>query len=94
MLGQAMDFFQRALTLNPEYLKARENLDNICSHLVERWHFRMLNDVKRNALYDLAIQSAIQQVSPDSKLSVLDIGTGTGLLRFQIFFLLISLFLL
>lgn len=45
--------------------------------LVERWHFRMLNDNGRNSAYRQAIQKAIKQGSIKR---ILDIGTGTGLL--------------
>lgn len=52
-------------------------MDNVKNHLVERWHFGMLNDSDRNRKYKAAIGKAIQQ---KNQLSVLDIGTGTGLL--------------
>lgn len=45
--------------------------------MVERWHFGMLNDTNRNSKYKSAISKAIQQ---KNHVSVLDIGTGTGLL--------------
>lgn len=44
---------------------------------MERWHFGMLNDSDRNRKYKTAIAKAIQQ---KNQVSVLDIGTGTGLL--------------
>ena len=76
-VDEAASFFRRSLKLNPRYLGARENLENVCGHLVERWHFRMLNDIRRNQAYRIAIDSTIA----DGFDTVLDIGTGTGLLR-------------
>lgn len=51
----------------------------------KRWVFPMLNDHRRNELYDLAIQKASQEVvrrnlSRKEDFRVLDIGSGTGLL--------------
>lgn len=80
-VDEAACCFRRALKIAPGFLGARENLDNVCSHLVERWHFRMLNDIVRNQLYQDALIKAVQQ---EGHRTVLDIGTGTGLLRFVI----------
>uniref|UniRef100_A0A8D8JPV8 Protein arginine N-methyltransferase domain-containing protein n=1 Tax=Culex pipiens TaxID=7175 RepID=A0A8D8JPV8_CULPI len=68
--------FERVLLQEPKYLKAYQNLQNTKCELVERWHFRMLNDVVRNAAYKRAIQNQIKAGHDE----VLDIGTGTGLL--------------
>ncbi|XP_058815533.1 protein arginine N-methyltransferase 9-like [Topomyia yanbarensis] len=68
--------FERVLLQDPKYLKAYQNLQNTKCELVERWHFRMLNDVVRNAGYRAAIQNQIKAGHAE----VLDIGTGTGLL--------------
>jgi len=79
-----MQYLRSVLQKNPDFLKAQENLDNICDLLVERWHFRMLNDVNRNQCYRDVIREALQQYSASSgerPALVLDIGTGTGLLR-------------
>ncbi len=43
--------------------------------LVPRWHFAMLNDLQRNALFQEAIDTAVQPGD-----HVLDIGSGSGLL--------------
>lgn len=66
---------------NLRRLRTALNLDNVRHQLVERWHFRMLNDQQRNAAYHSAITAAVRR-SPDggSSMRVLDIGTGTGLL--------------
>lgn len=56
---------------------AYENVQNCKSVMVERWHFRMLNDEVRNLAYCNALKRAI---NVDDEIRVLDIGTGTGLL--------------
>ncbi|XP_055595855.1 protein arginine N-methyltransferase 9-like [Uranotaenia lowii] len=68
--------FERVLLQEPKYLKAYQNLQNTKCELVERWHFRMLNDEVRNAAFRAAIQNQIKAGHGE----VLDIGTGTGLL--------------
>ncbi|KAK3100629.1 hypothetical protein FSP39_022782 [Pinctada imbricata] len=73
---EAATYIRKALQINPNDIAAQENLENLCSHLVERWHFRMLNDVARNIAYTQAIERAVQR----GHNSVLDIGTGTGIL--------------
>ena len=55
-----------------------ERLNNL---MVDKWHFRMLNDKKRNSAYALALQHAFER----GHRSVLDIGSGTGLLRFFVY---------
>ncbi|PSN32046.1 hypothetical protein C0J52_16703 [Blattella germanica] len=75
---EAYNYFRRALACNPGFLLARRNLQGSCNFLVERWHYRMLNDRIRNDCYRAAIIRRIQQ---GNRSSVLDIGTGTGLLR-------------
>lgn len=50
---------------------------NLKQQMVERWHFRMLNDSHRNEMYKKAIRKSVQG---KNRLKVLDIGTGTGLL--------------
>lgn len=52
-------------------------MDNVKNQLVERWHFRMLNDVQRNSAFRRAIAGAI---TTHGFRNILDIGTGTGLL--------------
>ena len=78
MVDEAANCFRKAIKLNPDYLGAKENLENTCSHLVERWHFGMLNDLKRNQAYRAAIHRAVAR----GHQCVLDIGSGTGLLRY------------
>lgn len=68
--------FQKAINVDSGYVDAEKNLNSVKNLLVERWHFRMLNDRIRNEAYHAAI---LETVIP-GKDSVLDVGTGTGLL--------------
>ncbi|CAN0574387.1 unnamed protein product, partial [Ectocarpus sp. 12 AP-2014] len=63
----------QALALDPAFWPALESLENVKSLAVDRWHFRMLNHSARNEAYSRAIQRA-------AGVTVLDIGTGTGIL--------------
>lgn len=56
---------------------AEETRSRLTNALVERWHLPMLNDSTRNAAFKSAIEKAVQQ----GHQQVLDIGSGTGLLR-------------
>ena len=81
---ESLGYFQLAVATDRLFLKARQNLDNVCSSLVERWHFRMLNDTVRNSAFHRAITRALGslvQTSDNNHLVVLDIGTGSGILR-------------
>lgn len=73
---EAAGYFHRAVKLNPDYTDAKENFYRVANWLVERWHFIMLNDIKRNMTY----RSAIQKVVRLGCKTVLDIGAGTGIL--------------
>lgn len=76
-LVESQTYCRKALSLNPSYLPAQCNLDNIHNVLVPRWHYAMLNDRKRNERFEAAIAEAVR----DGYDRVLDIGTGSGLLR-------------
>ncbi|KAH6937183.1 hypothetical protein HPB50_025829 [Hyalomma asiaticum] len=67
---------RKALEINPNFTAARQSLDGLRTLLVERWHFRMLNDISRNEAFHDAITAAVQK----GHKRVLDIGAGTGLL--------------
>ncbi|NXH45134.1 ANM9 methyltransferase, partial [Dicaeum eximium] len=73
---EAAGYFHKAVKLNPDFADAKENFYRVANWLVERWHFIMLNDAKRNLTYLRAIERAVHSGSR----SVLDIGTGTGIL--------------
>ncbi|XP_049427572.1 protein arginine N-methyltransferase 9 isoform X1 [Epinephelus fuscoguttatus] len=73
---EAAGHFHKALKLRPDYPEARENFYRVANWLVERWHFLMLNDHERNQKYQQAIQKAVHSGCN----TVLDIGTGTGIL--------------
>ncbi|XP_009325772.1 PREDICTED: putative protein arginine N-methyltransferase 9 isoform X2 [Pygoscelis adeliae] len=74
---EAAGYFHKAVKLNPDFADAKENFYRVANWLVERWHFIMLNDTKRNLTYLNAIENAVRSGCK----SVLDIGTGTGILR-------------
>ncbi|XP_053559696.1 protein arginine N-methyltransferase 9 isoform X2 [Bombina bombina] len=73
---EAAGYFYKALKLNPSFADAKENFFRVANWLVERWHFIMLNDQKRNMMYQKAIEKAVLTGCK----TVLDIGTGTGIL--------------
>ena len=77
-LPHAVAALRAAVALEPTAPGAIENLQHVLSSAVQRWHYRMLNDRRRNETYATAIAAALG-VLPASA-SVLDIGTGTGLL--------------
>nr|XP_045584911.1 protein arginine N-methyltransferase 9-like [Procambarus clarkii]XP_045584915.1 protein arginine N-methyltransferase 9-like [Procambarus clarkii]XP_045584923.1 protein arginine N-methyltransferase 9-like [Procambarus clarkii]XP_045584932.1 protein arginine N-methyltransferase 9-like [Procambarus clarkii] len=58
---------------DPNVQETRSRLTNA---LVDRWHLPMINDSTRNSAFKLAIEKAVEQ----GHHSVLDIGSGTGLL--------------
>lgn len=58
--------------------EAIESLDCLNSTIVNRWHYRMVNDAVRNSCYQTAISRALRGNQAGKK--VLDIGCGTGLL--------------
>lgn len=67
--------------INADCLISKEGLRKMHEVIVPRWHFPMLNDVIRNSSYSHAIFNIVGHI-PDC--SVLDIGSGTGLLRYGI----------
>ncbi len=74
MAGEAIDSLRRAIAQNPELAEARTNLRMAYRDVVPGWHFAMMGDRKRNDAYEAAINRAVRGRS------VLDIGTGAGLL--------------
>lgn len=70
-------FVMKALNINKLYLPALTNIQILHSHSIERWHYRMLNDSKRNLAYKRAICDRLSQ----GYRTVLDIGCGSLILR-------------
>lgn len=77
MHEQAKFFLSTAILADQECLIAKENLHVLYDRMVNRWHFHMLNDIQRNSAYSKALHLALQ--TPHC--TVLDIGSGTGILR-------------
>nr|XP_021190800.2 protein arginine N-methyltransferase 9 [Helicoverpa armigera] len=77
---KAWDYFEDAIKLDSTYVNAEKNFNSLKNLLVERWHFRMLNDKIRNEAYHTAIHDT---VIPNMD-SVIDVGTGTGLLSLYV----------
>ena len=78
--NQAEFFFRVALEADSDYLSAKENLRVLFDRVVNWWHFHMLNDVQRNSTYFRAIHSAVRSIP---NCAVLNIGSGTGILRYE-----------
>jgi predicted nicotinamide N-methyase len=73
-LNEAVAAYRRALAIDPYHVNSRVNIEVALMKGVPPWHIPMMNDVPRNSAYD----EAIRRVVPGR--SVLDIGTGAGLL--------------
>ena len=61
---QAEFFFRVALEADSDYLSAKENLRVLFDWMVNRWNFKMLNDVQRNFTYFRANNSQCSEVHP------------------------------
>ncbi|KAF0306607.1 Protein arginine N-methyltransferase 9 [Amphibalanus amphitrite] len=75
---QAAAQFLRAARADGSLVAARDGLERANSQLVDRWHFTMLNDARRNAAYGRAVRAASRRLAEGEL--VLDVGAGTGLL--------------
>ena len=75
---EALAHYRHALAIDSTFLRARDSLEGVTNFLVERWHYRMLNDIRRNGAYRRAIERAVNEYDCTD---VLDIGCGTGILR-------------
>lgn len=71
----ALAALQRAVQLAPEDGEARAALSGLLSGLIPGWHLPMLADAARNEAFAAAIAKAVEP-----GMTVLDIGTGSGLL--------------
>jgi type II protein arginine methyltransferase len=78
----ALDAFRRALRIDPGYFAALDALENMKNLILDRWHFRMLNDKERNVTYRQALRHVLAEetIRLGRAPRVMDIGTGTGLL--------------
>jgi type II protein arginine methyltransferase len=73
--GEAIENFSKALAIAPGNEATTAAYNRVIQEIVPRWHFSMLNDRHRNDSYASAIERAV-----DESKTVLDIGTGSGLL--------------
>jgi len=71
----AVAAFQRAAKLAPDHPDVKAALSGLLSGLIPGWHFPMLADTARNDAFDAALRKAVKP-----GMTVLDIGTGSGLL--------------
>lgn len=74
--------FDHALAIQPGNETAIVGLNSVYVQLVPRWHFVMMNDRRRNQVYDAAIRRAVERFTQTTGRPplVLDIGAGSGLL--------------
>ncbi|KAG8185458.1 hypothetical protein JTE90_022389 [Oedothorax gibbosus] len=72
----SLSYFLRSYKANPFFTPSLYCMENLKNALVERWHFKMLNDMTRNLAYKRAIERAVGE----GYRHVLDIGAGTGIL--------------
>jgi type II protein arginine methyltransferase len=75
---EALIEFRGILELQPDNVYVRHQMRRLTSSMVPFWHIPMLNDVRRNDVFERAIRIAIEKNGRDAL--VLDIGTGSGLL--------------
>lgn len=71
----AIASYRRAIELDPDNEDVRLALDAVIAGMVPQWHYAMVNDGRRNRIFERAIRKAVGRNS-----RVLDISTGTGLL--------------
>jgi len=80
----ALDFYNRSLKSSKNSnLLAMESFENLVNSMIDRWHYRMINDRIRNEAYRKAIKkklSSLKEKANDENVRVLDIGSGFGLL--------------
>ncbi|KAG6456905.1 hypothetical protein O3G_MSEX010010 [Manduca sexta] len=74
--SEAWCHFNKALGIDSGFVNAEKNLNSVKNILMQRWHFRMLNDKIRNEAYQAAIGDTINPCLD----SVLDLSSGPCLL--------------
>ncbi len=72
---EAIEVLERASALRPDDDDLERTRRSTLARLLPPWHFRMLADESRNEAYRRAIERAVEAGD-----TVLDIGTGSGLL--------------
>ncbi|KAL1510043.1 hypothetical protein ABEB36_004699 [Hypothenemus hampei] len=72
----ARTYLEKAVACCKNYLPAEKNLMHCKWRQMPRWHFKMLNDVKRNSAYYQAIKKCVDKGYKD----IIDLGAGCGLL--------------
>ncbi|MDC3961415.1 50S ribosomal protein L11 methyltransferase [Polyangium jinanense] len=75
-LERALERFEEASTLDADNEAIVLTMNGLLRKLVPRWYFAMLNDHERNQAFERALEIAIG----GSPCTVLDVGSGTGLL--------------
>lgn len=75
---EALVELSQLLASQPGNVEARHQFRRLASLLVPFWHPAMMNDTRRNDVFEAAIIRAIERRGIDAQ--VLDIGTGSGLL--------------
>lgn len=78
LLEQAETLYNQSLHLKPTNPFLKESLRHLYYDMIDRWHFLMLNDVQRNAAFFKAIIKSVRERGYNK---VMDIGSGTGVLR-------------
>lgn len=79
--GEALSAYREADRLVPGDSRVRHGMAYLYPRLIPNWHFPMVNDVGRNEAYKKAIERQVAKLSSaPGGCSVLDIGTGSGLL--------------
>lgn len=81
-IGEAEALFAALLARAPDNVAARRGIRAVRAKAVPQWHFSMMNDAARNEAYRSAIARAAdrQHESTGAPATILDIGTGAGML--------------
>ncbi|RIL11800.1 MAG: hypothetical protein DCC75_01650 [Proteobacteria bacterium] len=74
-LEKALKLLYELVRLKPDHHEARDKIRFLHGRLIEPWHFAMLNDHERNAVFEAAIKAAVKP-----GVVVVEVGTGSGLL--------------